>query len=208
MPTVTRHNDRHVREYISDGERQGYHTRYLTRVRQTWYQLEHRTPAPILFGVFSRGRLKVVRNLTGAVNFACFHSFYPNIFGRQLIDKLFAYLLSDWGQEVLKTNKRSYGDGLDKFEPGDLNECLCPNQAQLDLLDGDEAKKIVDVAKADERMAIQMSNELIESIFTVRRSLRELRGAASNEAGGVGEAPELGGELADAMAGAQRGTQA
>ena len=184
---VTRHDDRHVRAYIADGERQGYHRRYLTSARQIWYQLEHRTPAPILFGVFSRGRLKVVRNLTDAINFACFHSFYPNVFGEPLVDKLFVYLLSDRGQEVLKTNKRSYGDALDKFEPGDLNDCLCPSQAQLDLLDGGEAEKIVEVAKTDEQTAIRMSNGLIESVFTARRSLRELRDAALGEAAGVRE---------------------
>lgn len=182
---VTRHDDRHVREYIADGERQGYHRRYLTSARQVWYQLEQRTPAPILFGVFSRGRLKVVRNLTDAINFACFHSFYPNVFGEPLVDKLFAYLLSDRGQEVLKTNKRSYGDALDKFEPGDLNDCLCPSQAQLELLDGSEAERIVEVAKTDEQTAIQMSNGLLESVFTARRSFRERQDAVPSGAAGV-----------------------
>ncbi|MFM7788281.1 MAG: hypothetical protein ACKO90_09025, partial [Microcystis panniformis] len=51
------------------------------------------------------------------INFTCFHSFYPNQFGQQFINKLFVYLLSDIGQEIIKINKRSYGDELDKFEP-------------------------------------------------------------------------------------------
>ena len=184
---VTRHENSRVRAYIADGERQGYHRRYLTSARRIWYQTEHRTPAPILFGVFSRGRLKIVRNLTDAINFACFHSFYPNVFGEKLVDKLFVYLLSDGGQEVLKTNKRSYGNDLDKFEPGDLNDCLCPSQVQLDLLDGDEVEKIVEMAKTDEKTAIQMSNSLIESVFTANRSLRELQDAASGAAAEVCE---------------------
>ena len=179
---VTRHEDRHVRAYVADGERQGYHRRYLTSARRVWYEIEHRAPAPILFGVFSRGRLKIVRNLTDAINFACFHSFYPNVFGERQIDKLFVYLLSDQGQEVLKTNKRSYGDDLDKFEPGDLNDCLCPGQAQLDLLDGDAVEKIVETAKADEQAAIRMSNSLLEDVFVAGRSRRGRRGAAPNEA--------------------------
>ena len=163
---VTRHEDRHVRAYVADGERRGYHRRYLTSARPVWYQLERRTPAPILFGVFSRGRLKIVRNLTDAVNFACFHAFYPNVFGARLVDKLFVYLLSDWGQEVLKTNKRSYGNDLDKFEPGDLNDCLCPSQAQLELLDDSAVADIVEMAKTDEQTAVRMSNSLIEGVFT------------------------------------------
>ena len=199
---VTRHHDQRLREYIAEGERQGYHRRYLTRVRNVWYELEHRTPAPILFGVFSRGRLKVVRNFTDAVNFACFHAFYPNVFGAQLVDKLFVYLLSDQGQEILKTNKRSYGDDLDKFEPGDLNECLCPNQSQLDLLDADDVKNVLDVAKTDERTAIRMSNALIERIFTVRRSRLELGDAMLSERAGVGEVAQLGHGFVGTKAGA------
>lgn len=187
---VTRHEDRHVRAYVADGERQGYHRRYLTSARRVWYEIERRTPAPLLFGVFSRGRLKIIRNLTDAINFACFHSFYPNVFGEELVDKLFVYLLSDQGQEVLKANKRSYGDDLDKFEPGDLNDCLCPSQAQLDLLDGDEVEKIVETAKTDEQTAIRMSNSLLEGVFAAGRSRRGPRAAAPHEAPEVRVAAE------------------
>ena len=86
---------------------------------------------------------------------------------------------------MLKTNKRSYGDALDKFEPGDLNDCLCPSQAQLELLDGSEAERIVEVAKTDEQTAIQMSNGLLESVFTARRSFRERQDAMPSGAAGV-----------------------
>jgi adenine-specific DNA-methyltransferase len=87
------------------------------------------------------------------------------MFGEQLINKLFVYLLSDIGQEIIKTNKRSYGNNLDKFEPGDLNESLCPNQQQFTLIDDTEALKVIDTAKTDEELAIQMSNKLIERII-------------------------------------------
>jgi adenine-specific DNA-methyltransferase len=83
------------------------------------------------------------------------------MFGEQLINKLFVYLLSDTGQEIIKTNKRSYGDNLDKFEPGDLNESLCPNQKQFTLISDREAQKIIETAKTDEELAIKMSNQLI-----------------------------------------------
>ena len=202
---ATRHDDQRLREYIAEGERQGYHRRYLTRVRNVWYELEHRTPAPILFGVFSRGRLKVVRNLTDSVNFACFHAFYPNVFGAQLVDKLFVYLLSDRGQEILKANKRSYGDDLDKFEPGDLNECLCPNQAQLDLLDGDDVKNILEVAKTDEKAAILMSNALMENIFAVGRSLLGSQDGTPSEEAGVGDVARLRDGFVNTKAGCDAG---
>jgi len=153
-----------VRNYVARGEQKGLHERYLTRNRKPWYKLENRQPAPILFGVFNRGRLKVIRNYSTAINFTCFHSFYPNLFGINNVDKLFAYFLSDRGQEIIRMNKRSYGNNLDKLEPGDLNDCLCPNQDQLDSIKEQHAKEIIEIAKSDEKLAIDMCNKLVDRI--------------------------------------------
>jgi len=160
-----------IHNYIKQGENLGYHKRYLTKTRNPWYKIEYRKPAPILFGVFSRGRLKVIRNFTTAINFTCFHSFYPNIFGQHLINKLFVYLLSDTGQEIINTNKRSYGDNLDKFEPGDLNDSFCPNQKQFAKISNEEAQEVIDIARTDEELAIKKSNQLIERIINAKQSL-------------------------------------
>jgi len=78
---VRDHESQQIRKYIAEGEKLRYNERYLTSVRSPWYKIERRKPAPILFGVFNRGRLKVIRNLTTAINFTCYHSFYPNMFG-------------------------------------------------------------------------------------------------------------------------------
>jgi len=158
---VKDHKDQSTKKYIKLGEQQGMHKRYLTKIRKPWYKIERRQPAPFLFGVFSRGRLKVVRNYSTAINFTCYHSFYPNIFGQRYINKLFVYFLSDMGQSIIKMNKRSYGDNLDKLEPGDLNECLCPNQEKFALIEDPEAEEVIETAKSNEELAIQMSNELI-----------------------------------------------
>jgi adenine-specific DNA-methyltransferase len=158
------HKNPEIRKYIDEGERLGYADRYLTRTRNIWYKIENRKPAPILFGVFNRGRLKVIRNYTTAINFTCFHSFYPGMFGQRLLDKLFVYFLSDIGQEIVKTNKRSYGDELDKFEPGDLNDCLCPSQEQFEMIRDEDAKKVIGLVELDENEAIQTSNHLINKL--------------------------------------------
>ena len=165
---ITDHGSEEIIKYIKEGEKSGYHKRYLTKKRNPWYKIEHRKSSPILFSVFSRGRLKVIRNFTPAISFTCFHSFYPNIFGKSLVNKLFIYFISDYGQEIIKTNKRSYGDGLDKFEPGDLNDCPCPNQNQFNLFDDKEAKEVINTAKVDEKLAIEMSNNLIQRIINAQ----------------------------------------
>jgi adenine-specific DNA-methyltransferase len=113
-------------EYIRQGEASGFHNRYLTRVRSPWYRTESRRPAPLWFGVFSRGGYKVVRNYTKALNLTCFHGFQPNLFGADLVDHLFLYLTSSAGRKILELNMRHYGNSLDKFEPNDLNNALVP----------------------------------------------------------------------------------
>lgn len=162
---VKDHGNRNILEYIKKGEKLGYNERYLTKTRNIWYKIENRRPAPILFGVFSRGRLKVIRNFTEAVNFTCFHCFYPNIFGEQLINHLFVYLLSDRGQRIIRSNKRTYGDELDKFEPGDLNDSLCPNRKQFEMITDEEINEVIETAADNEELAIRMSNDLIKRII-------------------------------------------
>ncbi|MBN2313968.1 MAG: N-6 DNA methylase [Sedimentisphaerales bacterium] len=171
---VKEHDSPEVVHYIQQGEKSGFQKRYLTKNRYPWYKIEHRQPAPILFGVFSRGRLKIVRNYSSAINFTCFHSFYPNLFGEKYIDKLFVYFLSDRGQEIIKMNKRSYGNALDKLEPGDLNDCLCPNQEQLDMIADWEADQIIEIAKTEGKKAIMKSNQVIDRIIHSQRCVRQV----------------------------------
>lgn len=109
-------------KYIELGESLGVSGKYLTRHRVPWYRQETRSIAPIWVAPFSRGRLKWIRNETQTIHLTTFHGFYPkNLEGTQL-DILFAYLLTEVGQTILRENRREYGKGLEKFEPNDLNE--------------------------------------------------------------------------------------
>jgi len=162
-------NDKATLNYIRYGEKKAYNNRYLTRNRSPWFKVEYRKPAPILFGVFNRGRLKVVRNFSSAINFTCFHSFYPNIFGMNILNKLFVYFISDFGQKIIQLNKRIYGDKLDKFEPGDLNDVMCPNFEQFNLITDDEANIVIELANVDQKQAVSLSNDLIERILNAQQ---------------------------------------
>jgi adenine-specific DNA-methyltransferase len=132
------------RDYLKYGEEQGFNKRYLTKVRNPWYKLERRTPAPLLFGVFSRARFKVIRNLSTAINLTCYHGFYPNPFGLEIIDSLFLYFQSRAARRLLELNMRRYGDSLDKFEPNDLNRALAPSGDWFAKLPPDAVKKALE----------------------------------------------------------------
>ena len=115
-----------ARDYIEFGERQGFHRRFLTNSRTPWYKTESRVPSPLLLGVFARGRFKIVRNESSALNLTCFHGFRPNLSGLKYLDHIFLYLSSAAGQDIISLSMRRYGDGLNKFEPNDLNSALVP----------------------------------------------------------------------------------
>jgi adenine-specific DNA-methyltransferase len=138
--------DEHTAAYIEYGEAMGMNKRYLTRVRDPWYKIESRSPSPLLFGVFSRNRYKVIRNFTDCITFTCYHSFYPNRLGTSVVDKLFLYLLSDLGNSTLRSNQRTYGAGLMKFEPNDLNSSFAPSLRLFNELDNrDVAEAIIGI---------------------------------------------------------------
>lgn len=109
------------------GENNEIHTGYITKNRKQWYKLEYRDYPYIMFGVFFRDKIKVIRNYTKIIPLTTFHNFYPNELGMKYIDKLFLFFLGDIGQDLLKLNRRVYGNGLFKFEPNDLNNIYCPD---------------------------------------------------------------------------------
>jgi len=113
-----------AKRYIRWGEEQGADQRYLTSHRKPWYRIEERPPAPILVTVFNRKGLRFVRNEAGVRNLTCFHGLYLNTLGLARIDLLMAYLMTKVAREIFEEHGRAYGEGLEKFEPNDLNGAL------------------------------------------------------------------------------------
>ena len=113
-----------VVNYITKGEREGINKRYLTANRSPWYSLERRSPSPIWVSVFNRTGLRFIRNEANILNLTPFHCIYPRteLFSDVSVDVLFAYLLTDTARQIFEDNSREYGNGLQKFEPNDLNK--------------------------------------------------------------------------------------
>ena len=161
---VTGESSGPVRDYIRLGEEQGFHQRYLTKMRRPWYKVEHRTPAPLLFGVFSRDKFKAIRNHTSAVNLTCFHGFYPTMFGDAYIDRLFLYFNSRAARRILSMSMRRYGDGLDKFEPNDLNLGLAPSFSWFDGLPTEMVRDALTKVAAGEDVPSGLENRFSELV--------------------------------------------
>jgi len=150
-------NDENVLKYIKIGETLGIDKKYLTACRTPWYSLENRPPSPIWVSVFNRSGLKFIRNEANIYNLTTFHCVYPvlNIlFDNVNVDILFAYLLTDVARELFEDNRREYGNGLQKFEPNDLNKAM---MLDLTLLDKKTKNKIIELYKKFRETAINKS---------------------------------------------------
>lgn len=158
--------DDSARRYIRTGEQKGYHERYLTKMRKPWYRTEAREPAPIWFGVFSRGVFKAIRNYTDTVNLTCYHGFHPNLFGSSYVDRLFLYLQSTAARSILGLSMRRYGKGLDKFEPNDLNHALVPSATWLDALLLDDVDRALDACRRSGELP-EWADQLFDSLVCV-----------------------------------------
>ena len=137
-------SNENVVSYIQKGETEEINNRFLTASRTPWYSLENRKPAPIWVSVFNRTGLRFIRNEANISNLTSYHCIYPKqtgLFTEINIDLLFAYLLTDTAKQIFDDNSRQYGNGLQKFEPNDLNKGMILDlgvlnkQAQKNILD-------------------------------------------------------------------------
>ena len=138
-------SEENINEYIKQGEEKLIHKKYLTSSRNPWYSLEKRPPSPIWVSVFNRNGLRFVRNEAQVSNLTTFHCIYPsknNSVSNVSIDLLFAYLLTDTAREIFEDNRREYGNGLQKFEPNDINKSKILN---LSLLSENSKSIILDL---------------------------------------------------------------
>jgi adenine-specific DNA-methyltransferase len=140
-------NDDAVNQYLKKGEEEAIDKKFLTASRNPWYALENRPPAPIWVSVFNRTGLRFIRNEANISNLTSFHCVYPkqeNLFAQVDIDLFFAYLLTNTAKQIFEDNCREYGNGLQKFEPNDINK---GKMLDLDIMDEMSKKQILTLYK-------------------------------------------------------------
>lgn len=132
----------HDKAYIKSGEKIGVDKAYLTSHRNPWYAIEGKNPAPILVSVFSRNKIKVIRNELKIKNLTAFHGLYLNDMDPDFANIMFCYLLTPVAQELLYQSRREYGDGLTKFEPNDLTKA---SVLDLRIIDDNDKETILNI---------------------------------------------------------------
>ena len=164
--------DKTVETYIKIGEENNIHKKHLTSHRNPWYILENRPPSPIWVSVFNRKGLRFIRNEAEICNLTTFHCLYLNLFSADRADLLFAYLLTEVSRQIFNDNRREYGNGLEKFEPNDLNHSKVVDLDKVNLGEEQEIIKTLNeyrdgVLKNEEDTSLlDKLNELFLLILT------------------------------------------
>lgn len=150
------------KEYIKVGESLNAHKAYLTSHRSPWYALEYKDPAPILVCVFSRSRIKVIRNELGIRNLTTFHGLYLKSDSIDFANIMFCYLLTPLAQDLLYHSRREYGDGLTKFEPNDLTKA---DMLDLRIISDNDKEVILKIYDEIKKANSEVQIDVLDSIF-------------------------------------------
>lgn len=155
-----------LKTYLMKGETEEVHKKFLTASRNPWYALENRPPSPIWVSVFNRNGLRFIRNEANICNLTTFHCIYLNMFSAPKADLLFAYLLTHISKEIFNDNRREYGNGLQKFEPNDINKAL---MVDIDKIEKEEEDKILNLYHEYRKSALQKipNEKLLENINSI-----------------------------------------
>ncbi|MDR2344723.1 MAG: N-6 DNA methylase [Planctomycetaceae bacterium] len=163
--------DENVARYLQKGQDENIDKKFLTASRHPWYSLEKRFPSPIWVSVFNRTGLRFIRNEANIFNLTTFHCVYPqiDIFTNISVDLLFAYLLTDTARQIFEDNSREYGNGLQKFEPNDLNKGKI---LDLEKLSKSTKETIIDsyqnYSRTDDRQYINKIDIIFQEEFNKR----------------------------------------
>lgn len=159
----TRSKDQATLAYIKHGEELGVDKGFLTSHRKIWYSMERRGPAPILITAFNRESIKILRNELMIRALTSFHGLYLKDSDEDFINLLFCYLITPLASELLSLSRREYGNGLDKFEPGDLDNAYI---LDIRLLSSQDKRKVLDIYN---EIRCSQSTESIETLDNLFR---------------------------------------
>lgn len=131
-----------IKDYISIGIKEGVNKKYLPANRKKWYIMEQKDIAPIWVSTACRNRIKFIRNLTNSKSLTTFHSIFVNKDYEKDTDLIFCYFLTPIAQSLINDNRKELGNGLNKFQPSDLNSA---NMLDLNIITTDDRQNILNI---------------------------------------------------------------
>lgn len=106
-----------VRNYISEGEKEGLSKRILISTRKPWYKMEVRETPSFLFAYLGRKNARFIKNEASVVPLTSFLCVYPHSTDKRYVEKLWQVLQHPDTISNLQLVGKSYGGGAIKVEP-------------------------------------------------------------------------------------------
>lgn len=116
-----------LKNYLAEGEIQGFHKRALISMRKPWYKMERRSPPALLFSYLGRRDCRFILNEAGVVPLTGFLCVYPFNNEPHGVQKLWRALNHPKTTANLEFTAKSYGSGALKAEPRQLDKLLIPH---------------------------------------------------------------------------------
>lgn len=150
-----------LREYIIQGELEGINQKYLPAGRTPWYSMEQKKTAPIWVTTASRDKLKFVRNLANAKALTTFHSINIKEDYNKYTDLIFCYFLTPIAQTIIKSNRKKLGNGLEKFQPNDLNSA---KMLDVTIITPEDVNKVMEIYHS---LTLEISEVKLENLNNI-----------------------------------------
>lgn len=149
-------------EYIKAGEANGINKKYLPAGRKPWYSMEQKIPAPIWVSSAYREKIKFIRNLADINTLTTFHSVYINKGFEAYTDLIFCYFLTPVAQRILRDNRKELGNGLEKFQPNDLNSAY---MLDVTCLSETDLRKVLEIYHSIQSNIAESDVQTLDGIF-------------------------------------------
>ena len=151
-----------IKKYIKHGEEEGVNKKYLPAGRTPGYSMEQKKPAPIWVSSACRDKIKFVRNIMGIKALTTFHSIYVREEYEKYTDLIFCYFLTPIAQTILRENRKKLGNGLEKFQPNDLNSAL---MLDVTLITPEDCERIMDIYHSLTTTITDAELDMLNGIF-------------------------------------------
>ena len=95
------------------------------------------------------------------------------MFSAPKADLFFAYLLTEVSKDIFNDNRREYGNGLQKFEPNDINKAMIVDLSKIDVQDEQKILKLYheyrqsSMEKKPNEELLKEMNTIFMDIFTI-----------------------------------------
>ncbi len=95
------------------------------------------------------------------------------MFSTPKADLFFAYLLTEVSKDIFNDNRREYGNGLQKFEPNDINKAMIVDLSKIYTQDERQILNLYheyrqsSIAKKPNEELLKEMNSIFVDIFTI-----------------------------------------